>query len=302
MSKIDDAIPTAGNPDEEKLRAIEADVLARYVIEVGNPWWRRRPCAEALRGRVPEVHVPALLERIRDPQDTAEVRITLLDVLGDRVELMPWLQSPGPDQRFGVHEHVLKARGRLADLTAASQLATLAASPWSRWAKVGEAGLDLLIAHHGASAVERTVGVESPEARVFANRLRSRELADLTPALADPDVGVARRACELILNIGRPDNDHLVDHVVTGPTIDARLFAAYILHRRGRDIRELWHAIDAPRVEVPGLPEDVRGAIVRAYTGEIRCDPRWLVERVCATLPPPPDTEVQLARAMSVLI
>ncbi len=301
MSAIDVAIPTAGHPDVAKLRAIDPDTLARYVIDVAHPWWRRRPCAEALRDRVPEVHVPALLDRIRDPQDTPEVRVVLLDVLGDRVELLPWLQVQGPEQRYGIHEHILGIRARLADLTAAPQLATLAASPWNR-SGIGETGLDLLITHHGVTAVEAVVGAERPEARMFANRLRSRELADLTPALADPDLGVARRASELILKIGRPDNDHLLDHVVTGPTIEARLFAAYILHRRGRDLCELWHAIDAPRVDVPGLPADVRGAIVRAYTGETHTDPRWLVERVCATLPAPPDEDAQLARAMAALV
>jgi len=298
---IDNAIPEAGKSDEVKLLAIDANELAGYVIQTGRPWWRRRLCVAALRGRVPETRVVGLLNRIRDPEETSEIRIALLDVLGDRSELLPWLQAQGESDALGLYEATLKARGVLGDLTAAPQLSTLANMLRGRQREIGEAALDLLVERHGAAAVEAAIGHERPEDRVFANRMRSRAGADLSAAFADPDVGVARGACDLVISSGIPDDEMLLDHVVTGPTTDSRLWAAYALHRRGRDIRELWHAIDSPRVELPELPADVRAAIVRHYPGETRTDPRWLVEQACVDAPPPPDEEAQLARAVAAL-
>ncbi len=274
MSKVDSAIPEAGKADAKQLAAIDADTLAQYVVDQTHPWWRRRPCVEALQGRVPEERVPGLLDRIRDPEDTSEVRIALLELLGDRIALLPYLVTVTSDERYGVYEQALHTRGRLGDLSAAPQLAELAASPWNHRARLAEAGLDLLLAQHGSAAVEKAVGSDTAAGRTFLDRIRAREHADLTPSLAHPDLGVARRAVELILSTGRPDNEHLLDHVVTGPTLDARLWAVYALHRRGRDVRDLWAALDRPRVELPALPEDVRTAIVNTYPSETYCDPR----------------------------
>jgi hypothetical protein len=300
VGAIESAIPKAGTADDARLLAIDAVVLARYVIDSAHPWWRRRPCALALRGRVPEALLPRLVERIRDPGDTTEVRVALLSVLDDRAELLPWLQAQTAWQPHGFYEAILKTRAALGDLTAVNALATLAAEPWRHRQQTGEEALERLVAHHGLPAVERELG-ERTEDRLFINRMRSREGADLTPAFADPDVGVARAACELVIETGVPDDEMLLDHVVTGPTEDARLWAAYALSRRGRDIVELWQALDRPRVEVPGLPEDVRLAILREYPGQPRTDPRWLVEQTCVALPEPPDQDSQLARAIAAL-
>ncbi len=301
MSKVDSAIPQAGKPDATKLAAIDADTLARYVVDPTHPWWRRRPCVEALKGRVPEDHVPGLLDRIRDPEDTSEVRIALLALLGDRSELLPYLQTITRDASCAIYENALAARGRAGDLTAAPELALCAAGTWMARVQHGEQGLDALIDRHGVAVVEHAVGTTTIEGRIFANRVRGRERSDLTAALADPDTGVARRAVELIIKTGVPDDDHLLDHVVTGSTLEARLWAIYALHRRGHDVRELWHALESPRIAVPGLPEEMRAAILREYPGELATDPRWLLERVCAPGPTPPDEEVLLARAVAAL-
>ena len=220
MSAIDAAIPEAGKHDDAKLAAIDADTLARYVIEQANPWWRRRPCALALRGRVPPPRLAALCDRIQDPADISEVRIALLDVLGDRVELLPWLQTQGPEQRYGVYEQILLARARLGDLSAASELSTIASSLWGHRSRIGREALDLLVERHVCGAVEAQLSVERPQDRAFVNRMRARDRADLTSALADGDIGVAHEAVELMLGLGVPDDDHLLDHVVTGPTIE----------------------------------------------------------------------------------
>jgi hypothetical protein len=300
VSAVDKAIPEAGKVDAAQLARIDADTLARYVIDDRRPWWRRRPCVEALRGRVPESLVPLLLDRIRDGSDVAEVRVALLDLVGERTELLPFLQTLTSKDPYGVYEHGLAARGRLGDLTAADQLADIAASHWKSRAECGERGLDGLVRHHGRAAIVERVGRTTPAARIFANRMRSID-GDLTGALADPDVVVARRAVELIVATGRPDNDHLLDHVVTGPTLAARLWAIYALHLRGRDVCDLWRAIDAPRLELPWLSEAARLAILHEYPGELATDPRWLVERACVELPEPPDEAAHLARAISAL-
>jgi hypothetical protein len=299
MGAIEALIPKAGKANDDGLRAADANVIARYVSDARNPWWRRRPCALALRGRVPEAHVAALLERVRDAADTAEVRIALLDVLEGRAELLPWLQAQGAGEG-PLPEACLKARAGLGDLTAVPALATLANDLWFHRRTLGEAALDTLVARHGHAAVASQLGDVRPEDRAFHVRMSSHAGGDVTAAFTDPDVGVARDACERVIATGIPDDETLVDRVITGPTIESRLWAAYALHRRGRAIRELWHAIGSPRVEIAGLDDDLRLAILREYEGQRRTDPRWLVERACVDLPAP-DEQEQLADAVAAL-
>ncbi|WP_331772229.1 hypothetical protein OG948_52770 (plasmid) [Embleya sp. NBC_00888] len=92
MPSIETLIPGAGRADVEGLREFDAGERARYVADWEHPWWRRRACAVALAGRVSKRWVAALSERVRDPGDTGAVRIALLEVLGDRAELLPWLR------------------------------------------------------------------------------------------------------------------------------------------------------------------------------------------------------------------
>ncbi|MER7705043.1 hypothetical protein ABTX81_19380 [Kitasatospora sp. NPDC097605] len=73
--------------------------------------------------------------------------------------------------------------------------------------------------------------------------------------------------------------------------VDERLRAVLTRYRRTGETAELplsYEGLGRPRVEVPGLAEDVRAAIVHAYAP--RCtaatsDPRWQVEALC-TEPP----------------
>lgn len=57
--RIEALIPGAGKANDEGLRGLEPDVLARSVIDARL----------ALRDRVPEARIAALLERVRDPDD-----------------------------------------------------------------------------------------------------------------------------------------------------------------------------------------------------------------------------------------
>jgi hypothetical protein len=112
MQDIDTLLPLGRGKDTAALREFDADALARYAADPANAWWRRRHCVQALDGRVPEPRVPDLVARVRDTGETAEVRVALLDVLGDRTELLPWLlhEERRDEKRYGMAEAILKAR------------------------------------------------------------------------------------------------------------------------------------------------------------------------------------------------
>lgn len=298
--RIEQLIPRAGTVDEVGLRGLDPDELARFVLDPRRPWWRRQPCVAALEGRLPAAHVPALLDRIRDPADATPVRIALLDLLQDRGELLPWLCEQSGELPYGLREAILKARAALGDLSVVPEVVVLADDRWQHRKQIGEAALGMLVARHGVAAVERELG-DSPADRACRVRMASRAGGDVTGAFTDPEFGVARTACELVIASGIPEDEMLLDHAITGPTEDARVWALYALAGRGRDVAALWDAIDRPRVEVPGLPEDVRLAIVREYDCQHDSDPRWLVERACIELPDAPDESAQLARASTAL-
>ncbi|WP_345701023.1 hypothetical protein [Kitasatospora terrestris] len=303
MRMIESFVPQAGRVDREGLAGVDPDRLARYVADASHPWWRRRPCVEALAGRVPERRVPALLGRVRDGRDTPEVRIALLELLADRAELLPWLQDPERerDSSYGLSEAYLLARGRLGDATAAGGLAVAAAQPWPRRREAGEAGLDALVARYGTAAVLDRLGTDAPEHRTARVRLRDRAGEDVTDALADPDRTVAFAAQERLTDL-----DRLRAYAAAAPTVEAALWAAYALHQRTEDADET-RAIDAklgrPRVEVPGLDEELRTPIVRTWAPwcERPSDPRWRIEAICAEPAEPVDVPAQLERATAAL-
>ncbi|MGW7361142.1 hypothetical protein ACWGI0_32140 [Streptomyces sp. NPDC054802] len=81
---------------DPELSALAPDALARYAADTANPWFRRRACVVALDGRVPEAHVAGLLARIRDDEETGEVRRALLAVLGDRASRRRTARAPWP--------------------------------------------------------------------------------------------------------------------------------------------------------------------------------------------------------------
>ncbi|MFI8520021.1 hypothetical protein ACIGEZ_19625 [Streptomyces sp. NPDC085481] len=303
MRTIETLLPQHGKPDVASLRGYDADDLARYILDPDNAWWRRRLCVHALGGRVPEARVAGLLGRIRDRGETGEVRIALLDLLADRSELLPWLRHEDrrDEPSYGMPEAILKARGLLGDRTAARDLATLAHSPWQRTEALGEAGLDALVERYGVEAVLADLGGGRPEDRAFAVRMRHRAGQDVTGHLADPDRAVAHLAESLVADRGR-----LLRYLDEAPTTEAAVRAACALHRLAEDPVET-RAIDArlgsPRVEVPGLDEELRRPIVHAYAPgcQRQSDPRWRLEALCTEPPARPDQEAQLARATAAL-
>ncbi|MFV6026785.1 hypothetical protein [Streptomyces sp. NPDC056264] len=284
MRSIEDLIPRAGSDDTAGLREVDAEELARYVVDRGHPWWRRRPCVIALTGRVPERYVPELIACVQDPRDTSEVRRSLLDLLADRAELLPWLrhEDRAADTSYGMGEAFLKARGLLGDRTAARGLATLAASPQRSARDAGDAGLDGLVDRYGADAILAELGEGRPEDREFHVWMRYR---------ADEDV---------------TDADRLRAYLDEAPTTEAKVWAAYALYGLTEDRAEaqaVYDRLGRPRVEVEGLDEELRRAIVHAYAPgcERPSDPRWRLEAVCADPPARPDVDDQLRRATAAL-
>lgn len=100
--------------------------------------------------------------------------------------------------------------------------------------------------------------------------------------------------------------DRVRAYLAEAPTADAQLWAAYALNRLTGDVAEtraVYEALGRPRVEVAGLDEELRRAIVHEYGPECekQSDPRWRVEALCTEPPPPPDEERQLALATAAL-
>lgn len=297
-------VPDAGRADAAGLREVDADELALYVADPAHPWWRRRPCVLALAGRVPERRVAALSGRIFDPGDVTEVRIALLDLLAGRAELLEWLnhEDRQHERSYGLPESILKARGMLGDRSATRELATLADSPWPHWRAVGEAGLDALVTRYGVEMVLADLGDARPEDRAFHVRMRHRTGADVTEALADPDRGVADLTQSLL-----SDPDRLRSYLDEAPTTEAKLWTAYALHRLTGDAAEtraMYDTLGRPRVEVAGLDEELRVAILYEYASgcERQSDPRWRIEALCAEPPIRPDQGEQLRLATAALM
>lgn len=302
MGRIESLIPEAGCADVAGLREVDPVELADYVVDATHRWWRRKPCAAALAGRVPAARAAALLACIRDDTDVAEVRIALLDIVGDREELLPWLrhEERSGESAYGMAEAILKARGASGDLTAVHALATLANDPWSHRRAIGWAGMDMLVQRFGVEAILAELGEARPEDRAFRVRMRHRAGDDVTDALADPDVGVAHLAYELV-----SDTDGVRGFLGRAPTVEARIWAACALHRLTGDAAEtraIYDSLGRPRVEIDGLDEEIRGAIVHRYASrQPRTDPRWRIEQICTAAPPPVDIDEQLGRVTTAL-
>jgi hypothetical protein len=134
---------------------------------------------------------------------------------------------------------------------------------------------EALLAALGADSVPALAFAGTGEAsRHFGVRLLNTERW-----WRDPSVAVARTAYELLA--GQPGDDQalldLVENYWPG-----HLWVLAVLHSRGHPIQDAWESLGPPLIELPGVPADVRQAIVRTYTpGERQTDPRWLLEAAC---------------------
>ncbi|XVQ11415.1 hypothetical protein ACQP1W_02215 [Spirillospora sp. CA-255316] len=327
-ARLRDLVPSARVRTEpvdglvRRLAEVPADALADLVLDGREPWWRRMACARALTGRVPDGRSAALVGCVRDDGVTTEIRRALLGALSvpgrpHSEELLAWLRARdggSETEPYDLDAAIALARAELGDLSAARRLALLAADPWTHRRKVGERAVDVLVESQGLEALLGALGAGSPEAlavdgaspadRLLGVRLAWRSGGDVTPALADASTMVARKAYELLGKAEDGEDGPLL--AMVQERRPGHLWALAVLHRRGHSIRSMWEALGSPRIELPGVPPDVREAIVRQYTpGQRDTDPRWLVE--AAVLEPVPDpwdadfVEERLDRAVEAL-
>ncbi|QFG23625.1 hypothetical protein [Actinomadura sp. WMMB 499] len=325
--RIRELVPSASvrreSPEDlaARMAAIPADALVDAVLDGDEPWWRRMGCARALTGRVPDGRAGELLAIVRAAEETSEIRAALLGALSEpgrphSAELLDWLRRRDgrEDERWILAAAVIPAaRVRLGDVSAARSVAELAANPWTFLRARGERIVDELIDRCGLPGVLAEFGADSVETLAFRGasveerllgvRLRWRAGGDIAPALADGSRTVARTAHDLLADAGdaAPDTDGPLWRMVRDRA-PGHLWALAVLHRRGHDIRAAWEAAGSPRVEVPGVPPDVRAAIVRRFApGQRDTDPRWLIE--AGLVEPDPDgrAEADLDRAVRAL-
>lgn len=85
------AVPNAGAARDAilELARLDAVAVACVAADPSVSWWRRRPSALSLEGRVPDALAATLWERIEDDGDVTEVRVALLSVL------VPWCVAAG---------------------------------------------------------------------------------------------------------------------------------------------------------------------------------------------------------------
>ncbi|MFC7216992.1 hypothetical protein ACFQLX_02225 [Streptomyces polyrhachis] len=298
---IDILIPAPYQVDEHGLRRVAVDELLSCVLDAESPWWRRDPCAVALIGRVPKERVPALMERVRDADCERGIRAALLEVLSDRVELLPCLASgTQQDVRHEREATILKMRALLGDRSALPALAGTVGSSEVRAARLCGAGLDALVARYGLDALLTDFDDRLPQDRIRALRVRHRAGEDVTDALADPDREVAQEAARTC----RLDVDRLRAYLDHAPTPEAKLWATYALActARGEAYADEVYGALGP-VEVAGLDDEICRAIVHTYEvwSGSRTGPRWRLEALYSEPPAPVDEEGQLLRVAAAL-
>jgi hypothetical protein len=138
--RIIELLPAAGDQGAARLTAIDADSLVDFVLDTAEMWWRRRTCALALRGRVPEARATELLARLQDPADVSELRRAILDVLvarevyrfGDRKPLtVATCCSTGRTEATGVRVRIARRSGCCGTTDPGSSGPRSAGSSWS---------------------------------------------------------------------------------------------------------------------------------------------------------------------------
>ncbi|MFB4313851.1 hypothetical protein [Actinomadura sp. 21ATH] len=285
------------------LAGVPAVAIADSVLDDDEPFWRREVCAQALAGRVPAERAAALAAHVCDDEvgfKVGRALVAALDVPGGPYSAM--LRARALERGNYYVAEKLGARSLLdaaasGDATALGLLAVLASSPWRHLRLSGEEAIDELIERRGLPALLATLGTDSPEGlaragarpaeRLLGLRLVWRAGGDIAPFLGDGSVPVSRAAYDLLI-AGYGDDAPLLALVEAG--LPGRLWALPILHERGHDVRPMWERLGSPRVEVPGVPPDVREAIVRRYTpGQAGTDPLWLIEAALLDPPPPPE-------------
>ncbi|MEW2355691.1 hypothetical protein [Spirillospora sp. NPDC029432] len=286
-----------------ELAGVPAVAIADLVLDDDEPFWRRESCAQALVGRVPAERATALVAHVCDNEvgyKVGRALVAALDVPGGPYS--GTLRTRALERGNYYVAELLGARALLdaassGDATALGLLAVMASSPWRHLRVSGEEAIDELIERRGLPALLAMLGTDSPEGlartgtrpaeRLLGLRLVWRAGGDIAPSLGDESALVSRRAYDLLI-AGYGEDAPLLAMVEEGRP--GFLWALPILHERGHGIRPMWKRLGSPRVEVPGVPPDMREAIVREYTpGQTGTDPLWLIEAALLDPPPSPD-------------
>ncbi|MEO3825858.1 hypothetical protein [Actinomadura sp. B10D3] len=279
-----------------RLAPVPADPLVGLILDPHEFRYRRALCARALLGRVPPEHAAALAECGRDATVDFEVRnpvlMSVLSMPGTREadDLLSWLRTCEIDAEERASDSlspaISLARAMDGDASAVEALAERATDPWWTERTEAEQAIEALIRARGHAAVLSAFGRDSTEAlarhgrspaeRLLGLRCHRRAGGDITFCLGDDSALVARKAYDLLIESRGADEELLVTVRENRP---GHVWALAVLHKRGHDIRPLWEEAGSPRIELPGVPSDVREAIVRHYApGQRDTDPRWLVE------------------------
>ncbi|MGB3443706.1 MAG: hypothetical protein WBA97_33640 [Actinophytocola sp.] len=296
--RVDIAELTPSSPSTA-VAHLSAETLVSAVLDARLEWWRRKLCALALVGRIPAGSVPALFGVVRDSRVGTEVRAALLEVLPPSEELLTWLRTTD-DDAYNLDLAILRTRARLKDSTSVPDVVALMADEGPHRRLVADQCVDLL-GHHEVlaalgfdSSLSLMLFGETPAARLLGVRLSD---LDVTQALADEERMVAREAYDRLAEV-RDHHGELLRMVAD--QAPGHLWALAVLAARGEPIGEQWAALGEPMVPVPGLPADVRAAIVRQYVPGTRdTDPRWLLEAACLPAEEPPDVMSQAMAALA---
>ncbi|MEV6768151.1 hypothetical protein AB0N05_05900 [Nocardia sp. NPDC051030] len=257
------------------LAAVPGDVLVDTIFDTREPWWRRGSCVKALTGRMTPVRAARLLDVVRDERAEEEVRGAALDVLvasddgPHTAALRAWLRSAPTARYRSLTSAITRANGRFRDLHAVDHLIELAAAKWGPSREDARRAIDLIIETHGMRAVfgvdsarELMLSGATMDRRLFGVRLQSLSGGDLSAALADSEVEVARAAYERLA-------DDPASTVALLRMVDERapghLWALATLATQGHPISEHLTEFGTPLLELPGLPPDARTAILRMW-------------------------------------
>ncbi|MFC7447209.1 hypothetical protein [Rhodococcus daqingensis] len=304
-----------------RLSAIAPEELVHFVTDKAQQWNHRRSCADALVGRLPSGSAADLLAILRDPTETSELRRAVLDLLTvspgpHSGEVLAWakLQAggvDGSDVLGALGFAALIVRAELGDTSAALALVERATDPWD--GVRAEHAIDALITSYGADVVfggspnVLMLSGETPGLRLLGVRLSDRVGIDVSPALADESTMVARTAFDLLT--ARYRDGRFATGVVAGLTAMAtragpgQVWAMAVLARRFPvDVRKMWNELGPRPLDVPGLPTDVRDAMVREYApGQRDTDPRWILEAALQPSIEDRDDEAPVRAAMTAL-
>ncbi|MFK8004144.1 MAG: hypothetical protein AB8H86_31555 [Polyangiales bacterium] len=296
------------------LSKVATDALIECAHDSKERWWVRAAVIRELGRRLEESELAPLEKVLRNRAENPSVRIPALKSMcavvseGDLQArtLVAWLQAQsGIDGGYGFAEQVLAARAGLGDVSVSLELAVLASDAWTHRRACALDALRMLAERVGEVAILAELGCASylamaTDAPRFEVRLHGvRELhdagEDITPFLADPSRIVARYVFDALT-----DSDVNVtvarQLAETAQSQEARAWAALTLFRAGMPLKEAMAFLEEPFVSLPGVPDEIRHAILREYApGQRETNPRWLLER--ATLPTGPSEDELEERA-----